>query len=499
MIYRPEFNLRMWDTWMFREKDEYHLFTLTQPYSKSGWDRVCHAVTTDWLHWRDCNDIVLQDTRNKDAWDAGCILTGSVFRTPDGYGMTYGSSHEGLEKIGLLFSKDLNNWEKCVSNPVMCPQGSFYEKTMNETAQSKVPWRDAYVIPGEQGYEAFVCAGDMQKEKTRNGCIARVTSDDLINWTYHPPIASPESYVDMEVPQYFTWNGFHYLLFSTTGIYTRIHLSNRKRPAGTFYLVSKEKYGEYQIPDNNMLIGSGSGRFDCYVGKVIEDDDGWLLYHHICGYRTAFASPKKLRQNSDGTLYLERWKGLDGLLGKPELSIDSKGTVLKASKRWPIGSWRQEGNALFAEAGKSMTCCLFDKELTDFSCSCRIDLSQSERAGIVFRINEIDTQSEKGWAISLDRRYSRIELCRPVLQCRTSLRVDPLDAVSMPVSDQNNVEIFVRDSYVEIYCNGCPLFVFNSSMVTASDHVTSGRLGLFAENGSAVFDRFKAHTLPELK
>ncbi len=497
MIYRLPPYLRMWDTWMFREHDRYHLFTLTQPYNKQAWDRVCHAVTTDWLNWEERPEILLQDTQNPDAWDAGFILTGSVFRTPDGYGMTYGSRHEDREKIGLLLSRDLDIWDKHPANPMLCARGPYYEATPADTAHNTVPWRDAYVIPAADGsYEAFICAGDMRVPKTVNGCIARVTSRDLVNWEYHPPMASPGRHLDMEVPQYFAWNGFHYLLYSTSGIYRRIHLPSRQCVTGTFYLMSDSKHGHYRVPDDHLLIGSGEGRFDCYVGKIIETDAGPLLYHHINGYRTAFAAPKVVGQNPDGTLFLKRWPGLDGLLGTQQLGPGSSGQVLKASGKWPIGEWRSAAATLTGDAGVAMSAWLFDQHLEDFAARCTVDLSGAARAGVIFRIHESDTMSEKGWAVSLDRERARIELCRPIMQCRTTLRIDPLDVVYGALPDRCEIEVWVRDSYVEVYVNNRPCFVLNTSLVTAADHVTSGRLGLFVENGSARFLDLRVADIP---
>lgn len=480
---------------MFREAETYHLFTLTQPYEKPFWDRVCHATTTDWIHWRACPEIPLQDMDNPQAWDAGCILTGSVFKTGDGYAMTYGSQHEGREKIGLLFSKDLYTWEKYSGNPVLLPKGPYYEADLNETACPTVPWRDANVIRTEQGYEAVICAGDMNIAKTANGCIGRVTSPDLSNWEYHPPMATPGKYIDMEVPQYFELNGFHYLLFSTSGVFKRIHLPSRQNATGTFYLISNDRYGSYHELEDNILIGSGEGRVDCYVGRIIDTKEGPLFYHHVCGYRTSFAAPKVLRQHVDGRLYLERCPGLDGLLGQQRLTCDSPGFIVKVFKKLPIGKWNIEGKILTGRAGIAMTAWMFEDSLEDFQAFCTIDLSQAARAGIFFRINESDPLSEKGWAISLDRERSRIELCRPMLQSRTSLRIDPLDVVYGLVPDSCTVEVFVRDSYLEIYVNHRPCFVLNMSMVTASDHVSSGRLGLFVENGDAHFSNFQTRDI----
>ncbi len=499
MIYRPPAHLRMWDTWMLREGDQYHLFTLTQLYGKPAWDRVCHAVTRDWLHWEEWEEIPLE--AEGEAWDAGTILTGTAFRTQDGWGMTYGALREGegIQRIGLLLSRDLHTWEKHPANPVLVPQGPFYEATLEETADPTVPWRDAYVMPGAEGYEAFVCAADRSKARTTNGCIARATSRNLTEWEIHPPIVSPERYLDMEVPQYFTWNSYHYLLFSTGGNQRRVDVPSRERCTGTFYLMADEKYGPYRLPEDNLLIGSGEGTATAYVGKVLETAEGRLLYHHLTGYRTAFASPKVLRQREDGTLFVERWPGLDGLLGEKRLDGASPGEVIRAGGRQAVGEWRVAGAALTGEGGAAMSGWLFEEVLGDFGASCRLDLAQAERAGVIFRVAEEQASGEEGgaWAISVDRKRSRYELCRTVLQGRVAVQLQPVDIVHAPNCGSCLVEVFVRDSYVEIYADRRPLFLLNTSMVTASDHVTTGHLGLFVEGGRARFEEVVVREMAE--
>lgn len=487
MIYRPAAHLRMWDTWMLRAGEEYHLFTLTQPYGKPAWDRVCHAVTRDWLHWEDWEEILLED--EGEAWDAGVILTGSAFRTDDGWGMTYGALREedSLQRIGLLLSRDLHTWAKHPDNPVLVPQGPWYEARLEDTAEASVPWRDAYVVRSAEGYEAFLCAADRSKARTANGCIARATSQNLREWQLHPPIVSPERYVDMEVPQYFTWNGYHYLLFSTGGNQRRVDVPSRERCTGTFYLVAEEKYGPYRIPEDNLLIGAGEGMMGGYVAKAIEVPEGFLLYHHLAGYRTALAAPKALRQTETGGLSVERWGGLDRLLGTTRLTADSPGQVVLAGGRQAVGRWDRPDTGLRGEGGPAMSGWWFAEEVEDFGASCRLDLGSAERAGMIFRLHPEEAGGAIGWGISVDRKRRRYELCQATVGRRVAVQLQPADVVHAPVGESCRVEVWARDSYLEIYGDGRPLFLLNTSTVTASDHPTCGRLGLFVEGGTARF------------
>lgn len=469
---------------MLKAGDKYHLFTLTQPEGKSYWDRVCHAVSTDLLHWEDWENIILEEEENKDAWDAGVILTGSTFKCHQGYGMTYGAVKHGdsIQRIGLVFSKDLRRWEKYPGNPVLVPKGPYYEDDPKTTTENSVAWRDAYVISARGGYEAFIAANDVRKTRTVNGCIARVFSRDLVHWKLLPPIASPGRYVDMEVPQYFNLNRWHYLFFTTAG---GIDTPSRTRSCGTYYLMANSKYGQYQIPKDNLLIGSGELRFDCYAGRVLSTKPEPLLYHHIPGERTAFAVPKVLRQDRKGRLYLQRWQGLDGLLGKKVLDISSSGNIINAYNNIPIGKWQIKRDFLVADAGPAISGWLFDRKMEDGAIKVRIDLRETERAGVLFRIAHLDQprRGVRGLALCFNHKRGVIQLCEAEIELRRSVQLKPLDNVYLKRFTHWEVEIFLRAEYVEIYCNHAPYFALN-----ASDYATSGKVGFFADCGTACFE-----------
>ena len=493
MIYRPRAEMRMWDTWMFAEDGCYHLFTLTSPMSVGHWDRVCHAVSRDLIHWEDRPDIALEDKNNEDAWDAGTMLTGSTFKCHRGYGMTYGAvrASDLVQRIGVAFSKDLDVWEKCPENPILIAQGPYYEDSLESTAERAVAWRDACVMPVDGGYEAVIAANDASKPKTVNGCVARATSKDLIEWELHPPMASPGRYIDMEVPQYFEWNGRHYLLFSTGG---PIDVPSRRDSLGTYYLVADEKYGEYRAPDDNLLIGSGDFRMDCYVGKVIFGGLGPLLHHHVTYERKALAAPKRLCQGPDGELWLERWEGLAALLGDPILSAASPGTVIRTQGNVAIGQWRVEGGDLVGDGGPAMSGRLFDEAVGDCAIDTRIDLSEASRAGVLFHVAPVEKPRPmvRGLALCVDRGRGVVQLCEAQVETRRAVQLKPLDTVYGRRGPSARVEVFLRAEYVEIYCDGRPLFVLN-----ACDYPTRGKVGSFVDGGSATFGDAWVRAIPE--
>lgn len=421
----------------------------------------------------------------------GLSLPGQHSDVWGGYGMTYGAIKHGdrIQKIGLAFSKDLRCWEKYPGNPVLAPKGPYYEDDPNTTTESGVAWRDAYVIPAKGGYEAFIAANDAGKTRTVNGCIARVFSKDLIRWKLLPPIASPGRYVDMEVPQYFELNGHHYLLFSTGG---GLDTPSRVGSRGTYYLIANSKYGKYRIPEENLLLGSGDARFDCYVGKVLFTESGPLFYHHINGKRTAFAAPKVLQQDRKGRLYLHRWQGLDGLLGKKVIDASSSGGVVNAHNNIPIGKWKIKGDSLVGNAGPAISGWLFDRKMGDCVIKVKLGLGETECAGVLFRIAHLDQSSRgiRGLALCLNRQRGIIQLCEAETETRRSVNLQPLDNVYLKPRENVEVEIFLRAEYAEIYCNQRPCFVLN-----VSDYAVAGKIGFFVDRGVACFENIEVRDI----
>ena len=493
----------MWDTWMLKENGRYHLFTLTVGEGLDYWDRVCHAVSPDLLSWEDWDDIVLENREDPKAWDAGIILTGSAFAAPQGYAMTYGAicraedaEGKGIQRIGLLFSKDLRTWEKCPGNPVLAPRPPYYEARPQETAEPTVPWRDAYVIPVEGGFEAFVCAGNPGKTKGVNGCVGRAFSRNLIEWELLPPLVSPEKYVDMEVPQYFEWNGYHYVLFSTGA--GRLDTASRAATAATYYLLGTSKEGRYEAPDDFLLIGSGDNRFDSYAARILlTEDEEPLLYHHIVGKRSAFAGPKTVRQERDGQLRLERWPGLDALLGETLVDARSPGTVAQAATGILIGNWEPAGEGMVGDAGPAVSAWVFDEPVSDCAIQLGCDLSEAVRGGVLFRLipvaPEAPREGLKGLALCLNRARGVIQLCEARLTGRPRVQLKALETVHVNPGERTSLEVFLRAEYIEIYWGGRPCFGLSSS-----EYAVSGRMGFFADRGRAAFEAFAVRALPAL-
>ncbi|MCX6621481.1 MAG: hypothetical protein NTY38_10445, partial [Acidobacteria bacterium] len=161
-------------------------------------------------------------------------------------------------------------------------------------------------------------------------------------WEYLPPLYVDAGFSDMEVPEPFEIRGRHYLLFSN--VRSRKSMSGRKDAAGTYYVVSDRPEGPYRLMDDSLLLGSGNGRFDVYVGRTLRVGGERLLYSQTVGGAVSWSTLKVIRQRKDGSLFLAYWHGLDHLVtaARPKQVNDAMITVkvdLRSNKTAAI-TWR---------------------------------------------------------------------------------------------------------------------------------------------------------------
>lgn len=450
MMYRPPADFRLWDTWIFPAENEFHLFHLQNPVG-GQWDALGHAVSTDLVHWEPQDAIPMRGPDG--AWDSGALLTGMVIQHGDQYAMTFGSTPPGgFQQIGIMFSPDLYNWTKHPENPVLEACAPY--KLQDD-------WRDAYMMKVDDGYEALICA----RMPDGQACIARMRSADLIHWSALLPIATPPV-SQCEVPEYFQMGDKHYLIFACGG---RIDDKSRKDTAGTRYLVSDSRTGPYIMPEDSLLLGSGNGRFDCYVGRTIEVDGQRMLYYHNCGPRPSEGAPKIIRQNEDGTLWGQYWDGLAGLETGVVLDDVSAGTSRGTG-------WEMAGDRLIGRKDDGISAYGFSPVVSDFNLTCTINIEKGRRAGVVFRYDE---KTRKGSLLGLDVSSGIIEIARVEQGQPTNL-----DSVISDIrnGDDHTVRIFARSEFVDCYVDD--RFIFSTVM---NDLPLSGIIGLTVDSAAASF------------
>lgn len=462
MIYRPDPDFRLWDTWIFPAGDEFHLFHLQNSVGDI-WDTLGHAVSTDLIHWEKKEPIPMRGSEG--AWDSGALLTGMVIRYNDRYAMTYGSDGaNGIQQIGIMFSSDLYHWDKYQGNPVLRPAGPYLPGD---------DWRDAYVTKFDDNYEALVCA----RLKDKRACIARMESRDLINWKPLPPVFV-SSFSQCELPEYFCLGERHYLIFCSCKT-PLLDEKSRKQTKATRYLISDHRLGEYKLPDDSLLLGSGNGRFDCYAGRTIEAFGERMLYYHNVGSRPSAGAPKVIKQFADGQLWVEYWPGLAGLETKI-LHTGISGEDLLDS----AGSWKTDGKRLIGMSENQFSASILTQRVDDFHLTCTFNVEKGNRTYVIFRYNET---SRCGAAIAIDVKQGKIEI-----GCIEAAGFVAMDTYYTDIQNSKDyaVRIFARSEFVDCYINN--RFLFSTVF---EDNPVSGRIGFAVDSGLVSFGGLRVAAL----
>ncbi len=325
----PDRALGLWDTWLFRQGHDLHLFHLQRRYTEIGCSSIGHAVTQDWVHWETLPPVLVQGSGSD--WDAGPLMTGMALAHAGRYYMFYGAMADRVQRIGVAVSDDLLHWEKVGGGPVLEPGGPWYETEPTQATNYETAWRDPYVYyhaPEEQFY-AFICARVPGGADTGGGCIAVARSADLLDWTLLPPAYVSDVLTCLEVPEYFTLNGRHYLSYTTSYHFgTPYPLRDPYQATGTFYLVSDSMRSGYREPDHDNVLNAGLPHvISNYVGRSIahtsDDTRRTFYYQHVYPPRPdeslygSLSAPKLLADRSGGGLVLRYDPALDAHFDPP--------------------------------------------------------------------------------------------------------------------------------------------------------------------------------------
>jgi hypothetical protein len=113
---------------------------------------------------------------------------------------------------------------------------------------STVDYRDPFVFLDENGRLQMLVTSKLMEYPLydRGGCLLRLSSSDLTDWRIEGPLLIPGGDAGYpcvpECPDYFVWNGWHYLVF---GLGLRTH-----------YRMARSLFGVWQCPPQDFLGNS---------------------------------------------------------------------------------------------------------------------------------------------------------------------------------------------------------------------------------------------------
>lgn len=318
MLYSPpDPTLVLWDTWLFQHDDTIHLFHLQRKRHEIGCSSIGHAITQDWFHWETLPLVLEQGTG--DAWDAGPLMTGMTLKHAGRYYMFYGAMVDRVQRIGLAVSDDLVRWEKLGNAPVLEPAGPWYETDPRQAVNYETAWRDPYVFyhAPEDCFYAFFCARVPGKSDVGGGCIGVARSSNLLEWALLPPAYVSDALTCLEVPEYFSLGGKHYLTYTTSYHFgTPYPRYDPFQKTGTFFLASDAMLSGYDEPEYpHTLHASLPNTVTNYVGRSIpantNREERLYYYHNVLppppdeSLAGSLAMPKLLQSTPDHHLVLK--------------------------------------------------------------------------------------------------------------------------------------------------------------------------------------------------
>lgn len=315
-------------------------------------------------------------------------------------------------------------------------------------------------------------------------CVAYLTSKDLIHWEYLPPVYQSPEFVNMEVPDYFELNGRHYIIFSTVG--SRKDTSGRINASGCYYVMSDKRDGLYHLPEQPLLVGSGRGRFDNYVARTIPFERGRLLYHHTVGGAVTWGTVKRVRQNADGTLWLQYWSGLDKLITKALLASLKDVTPEQQTGQ---GKWSVRKSVAIGESSGKPSVLWLPITASDFMLTCKIEMN-AKSAGVVWRWD-----GKAGCAVTLNREGNVVAVARAAAE-QDGIVTNVLDDISGAGNFTNRpqqLRVLVRAHRAEIYLNDRWLFG-----ISLTESPPTGKIGLMTDGGATTFRRLRVDEIEPL-
>ncbi len=288
--FKPEAPYFVGDCMPFFHDGTFHLYYLQdenhhQAKGGLGGHQWSHASSRDLIHWQH-HPMAIPCT---EVWE-GSICTGSTFyHNGTFYGYYATRTLDRTEKLSLAISQDGITFEKTLPNPFATPTAGYSPKH----------YRDPFVFQDETNGEFhMLVTAEVEDYRLykRGGCLVRLTSPDLKNWTVAEPFIIPGDYDAVpECPDYFHWNDWYYLVFSLAG---KAHYRMSKNPMGPWLRPAVDVFDDSNVA---MVMKTAAFTGNRRIGVAYlachkdNKDNGQRLY---AGH-TLF---REIIQHQDGTL-----------------------------------------------------------------------------------------------------------------------------------------------------------------------------------------------------
>lgn len=453
--FKPEGNLFVGDCIPFYHDSTFYLYWLLDSGHHTalngiGGHQWVLSTSRDLKTWKQYPVVLGID----EDWEKS-ICTGSVVYYNNTFYAFYATrlidpSGEWSEQLSYAVSKDGIHFKKQQPNP-------FYTYA---PGYSKRHFRDAKVsIDSAGNFHLFVSSAIENSGFHNNGALVHMVSADLKKWEVKEPVITGMSDVP-ECPDYFYWNGWYYLLYSTG--------------SDTYYVMSKQPYGPWQYPASQVFKEQWSNvvKTAAFVnGRRIAA--GWVPSrsgnkdggHEIFGGNTVL---REIMQQEDGTLCTKFVPEMIPATGAEIPFVLSKN-----------GSVSRSGNSFTFNAGYGLT----GSFIKDVPVNCRITMEiepsgSYDEYGLYLRANE---DAGEGYKLAISANESSVKLA------------DTRIAAVNGLGGKIKLDIVMKDDIIDVSING------RRCIVNRVINHKGQFLWLYAKFGKVVFRSVVITPLREVK
>lgn len=275
----------VWDFWIARDKQDYHLFflyaskALHDPERRHYRASIGHALSTDLITWERIEDALVR--ADPPAFDDLATWTGSVVQGDDG---TWNLFYTGatltptgnIQRIGHATSTDLRTFTRVSPAPILEADPRFHEiingdLTLWHDQACRDPW--VFKDPNGHGWHMLVTARAPHGDKYRRGIAAHAWSPDLTTWEWQDNLSEPTSdFGQLEVLQSVEVDGRPVVIFCCMA--AEMVPEQRTHTRGGIWAAPAESLtGPFHMDKAYQLTDS-----DLYAGKLVQDPTGrWTL------------------------------------------------------------------------------------------------------------------------------------------------------------------------------------------------------------------------------
>lgn len=449
--FRPNGNLFVGDCIPFYHNETFYLYWLIDSGHHSalnglGGHQWVLSTSEDLRTWKHF-PVVLGI---EEEWEKS-ICTGSLVYYDNKFYAFYATrsldaSGRSQEQLSYAVSDDGIHFKKQQPNP-------FYTYA---PGYSKQNFRDAKVSVDETGkFHLFISSEEENSSFYQKGALVHMVSGDLKNWEILPPVASGLEAVP-ECPDYFYWNGWYYLMYSTH--------------SETYYLMSRQAYGPWSYPPsqvfkenwsnvvktaaftNNRRIAAG-----WVPWRKDNKDDGWEMFG-------GNALLREVVQENDGTLSTKF---------VPEaIPATTAAIPLSFSKNRSV---QQNGTDLSFNAGHG----LVSSYIQGVPTNCRITMEVASSGGnddfgLYLRANQ---HAGEGYRLSLSANNGTVILA--------DTKIEAVPGLQKPI----RLDIIMKDDIIDVSIDN------RRCIVNRLPQQKGDFLWLYAKFGTVVFRNIKVMPL----